>query len=304
MNKPDDTTCFLPDPKQKWAHSTCSREELLAALDDHDITAIEADIVMGRLLLDDSGVVQPIMAHPPNFTSDLTFDCFMELATKKKRDGIPHKHLKLDFKQLETLEPALNSLHTVMSRQDNAFDKTIFLNADILHGPGKRSSPLHIDADTFIETCLRFTRKHGSTNDLVKYSLSLGWSVDCRSFTGYTSSDVDHMMEVIERNGVLTHFSGIVLAVNARILAKNPAPFHPIMRDYPQIQLLAWTATGEPPISSSLLSYIMEYYRKMGCSDQIGFDCQVASSLATGLFYDLAVRFVGFFWNMKQIGIV
>jgi Uncharacterized conserved protein (DUF2181). len=210
MNKPDDTACFLPDPKQKWAHSTCSREELLAALYDRDITAIEADIVMGRLLLDDSGVVQPIMAHPPNVTSDLTFDCFMELAAKEKRDGIPYKHLKLDFKQLETLEPALNSLHTVMSRQDNAYDKTIFLNADILHGPGKRSSPLHIDADTFIDTCLRFTRKQGSTNDLVKYSLSLGWSVDCRSFTGYTSSDVDHMMKVIERNGVLTHFSGMI----------------------------------------------------------------------------------------------
>jgi hypothetical protein len=208
MNEAVVRTCFLPDPKQTWAHSTCSKEELLAALYDINITAIEADIVMGRLLLDDSALIRPIMAHPPNDMSDMSFDCFMELAAKK-RDGIPHKHLKLDFKELETLEPALNSLCTEMSRPDNSFDKTIFLNADILSGSGKRSKPLNIEADVFIEKCLLLTQK-GSSSNLVKYSLSLGWSVDCRSLTGYTYSDVDNMMTVIERNGVLTHFSGMV----------------------------------------------------------------------------------------------
>lgn len=299
MKEADITRSFLPDPKQTWAHSTCSKEQLLAALDDINITAIEADIAMGRLLLDDSGLIRPIMAHPPDSTSDLSFDCFLELATKK-RDGVSHKHLKLDFKRLETLEPCLNYLCTIMSRQDNSFDKMIFLNADILNGPGNRYRPLHIEADIFIEKCLQFTQTSSDEN-LGRYSLSLGWSVDCRSLSEYTPTDVDNMRKVIERNGVLTHFPGIVLAVNARILAKNPAPFLPILRDYPQIQLLAWTGTGEPPISNSLLTYITEYYQEMGYLDQIGFDCQVATSFAKGLFYDNAVRIVGLFWNIKQM---
>lgn len=91
---------------------------------------------------------------------------------------------------------------------------------------------------------------------------------------------------------------GVVLAVNARILAKNPAPFHPILRDYPQIQLLAWTATGEPPISNSLLDYILEYYRKLGCSNQIGFDCKVRKRRCNA--HSLYLLLIGYFFLVED----
>jgi len=70
---------------------------------------------------------------------------------------------------------------------------------------------------------------------------------------------------------------GIVLAVNARTLAKDPTPFDPFLKEYPEISLLIWTATGEPPISRSKITYIEEHFKSIGCANnQVGFDCLVS----------------------------
>lgn len=70
--------------------------------------------------------------------------------------------------------------------------------------------------------------------------------------------------------------TGVVLAVNARVLAKDSAPFDSILKEHPAIQLLVWTATGEPPISGDQISGIKEHFHSIGCEDQLGFDCQVS----------------------------
>jgi len=70
----------------------------------------------------------------------------------------------------------------------------------------------------------------------------------------------------------------VVLAVNARVLAKDPTPFKSILSDHPHIQLLAWTGTGEPSISMHQVKLIEEYFRSIGCEAQLGFDCQVSQS--------------------------
>jgi len=67
----------------------------------------------------------------------------------------------------------------------------------------------------------------------------------------------------------------VVLAVNARVLAKDPNPFNSILSDHPHIQLLAWTGTGEPPISMHQVKLIEDHFRSIGCDAQLGFDCQV-----------------------------
>ncbi|MGK3742546.1 MAG: hypothetical protein ACI8RD_008907, partial [Bacillariaceae sp.] len=64
--------------------------------------------------------------------------------------------------------------------------------------------------------------------------------------------------------------------VNARVLAKDPKPFDSILKEYPKIQLLIWTGTGEPDISRSQISSISNHFQSIGCEDQIGFDCQVS----------------------------
>jgi Uncharacterized conserved protein (DUF2181) len=59
---------------------------------------IEADILIGT-----SGNA-PIMAHPPHTTSDLTFSEFL----RGVRSG--SQGLKLDFKDINALQPCLNEL--------------------------------------------------------------------------------------------------------------------------------------------------------------------------------------------------
>ena len=65
---------------------------------------IEADILIG------SSSSSPIMAHPPHTTSDLTFSDFLK-ETKSTNKG-----LKLDFKDINALQPCLNELE---AQKDN-----------------------------------------------------------------------------------------------------------------------------------------------------------------------------------------
>ena len=59
---------------------------------------IEADILIG------SSADGPIMAHPPHKTSDLTFSEFLRGVQASS------KGLKLDFKDINALQPCLNEL--------------------------------------------------------------------------------------------------------------------------------------------------------------------------------------------------
>lgn len=59
---------------------------------------IEADILIG------ASVDAPIMAHPPHTTSDLTFSDFL------RGVRLSSKGLKLDFKDINALQPCLNEL--------------------------------------------------------------------------------------------------------------------------------------------------------------------------------------------------
>lgn len=83
--------------------------------------------------------------------------------------------------------------------------------------------------------------------------------------------------------------TGVVLAVNGRVLAKNCTPFDRFLSDYPSCQLLVWTATGEPPISRWVLSRVQRHFEKSGTSERVGYDCEVAPSFIMGLWYDSLV---------------
>ncbi len=285
----------LPNPKSLiWAHSTCSKDLLDKALGDHNITAIEADIVMGHEMNDLKEVCpkqQPIMAHPPLFVSDLTFEEFIKRSLTKGNAQDQQcrlrnsKHLKLDIKEQRAIELVLTTLKSVLSAHKvnnedvnvdvNKLENTIFLNADILEGPGCRSRPLGIEAEEFIEKCLTFTDFiHQHNRD--KIAMSLGWKTDCRSFEGYTEDDVKKMCGIIEHYDLIGKTAGVVLAVNARVLIKGLTPFDEILKSYPTIQLLIWTGTSEPPIPEFYISRITQHFQSIGCEHQLGFDCQVS----------------------------
>jgi hypothetical protein len=150
----------------KWSHATNSIEKLMAALENDEITAIECDILIGR------GVDSvPILSHRPPFfpirpQSDLTLSHFLSLVSSIGSDGRStlQKHIKLDFKEISALAPSLNQILEL--RLTNPLSKTIFLNADILPGPGRRRKP-HIDSSAFIETSLSHIRSDKVKVDLL-----------------------------------------------------------------------------------------------------------------------------------------
>ncbi len=303
----------LPDPKNSWAHSTCSKESLRDALDDPKICAIEADIVMGKLSGGNNDDYLPIMAHPPCVMSDISTENFLTMAIIDQiKSKCPLKHLKLDFKDFETISPVLKCLDRILNKSNYDEDKVIFLNADILPGPGGRYGPLKIESEQFLEGCVSFLNE-GEYNKR-SCAFSLGWRVDCRSLYGYTQTDVDDMKKLIigkkllecsrgvciklliQRTDIvhphtnefhIDAFSninynkrpGVVLAVNARVLNKNLFSFDSLLKEIPQIQLLVWTGTGEPPISIHQIRSIESHFKSIGCGHQLGFDCQVRASI-------------------------
>lgn len=83
---------------------------------------IEADVTLAET----SRYPVPIMAHPPNNTSDLTLEDFLvEIVRSNCAKGI-----KLDFKSTRVVEPAFR----VLARHSDFIKGPIVLNADILAG--------------------------------------------------------------------------------------------------------------------------------------------------------------------------
>lgn len=148
---------ILPCPEQGWAHSTCTTAQMNSAMTNSRITAIEADILMGTTNTSVAAFSdkvrtsppQPIMSHPPDRESDLSFARFMKLATD---GGKLRKHVKLDFKEMETTGPCLDILRHLKFDCDG---KTIFLNADIIPGPGRTLDDIAVPADIFLDDCQR-----------------------------------------------------------------------------------------------------------------------------------------------------
>ena len=71
--------------------------------------------------------------------------------------------------------------------------------------------------------------------------------------------------------------SGVVLAINARLLYKDTEPFERFMWDFPTVQILVWTGSTEPPISSRKVNFIKKQFVTSGHSQRVGFDCNVRS---------------------------
>jgi hypothetical protein len=137
---------------------------------------MEADV-----LYDESKHSEPIMAHPPDDQSDLTFKQFMQLAAPAR------KGIKLDFKSPSALEPCLSHLNQIQPQ----INFPVILNADVLQGHAAPS--VKIDADTFVSTCVQFYP------DGV---LSIGWTTRPCDETEYTWENIREGVGLCERFGL------------------------------------------------------------------------------------------------------
>ncbi|XP_070541915.1 protein FAM151A-like isoform X2 [Ptychodera flava] len=131
-----------------WAHAVNSEADLTTALAD-DTMMLEADISP------EEGTGTPIMAHPPDLTSDITLSEWINRTTET------NKGMKLDIKYLEVLSDALS----VVNEYDSKIHQPLWYNADIVPGPNSPKTP--VEPVEFISTI----------NEVYPGAvLSLGWT--------------------------------------------------------------------------------------------------------------------------------
>uniref|UniRef100_A0A8C5P678 Family with sequence similarity 151 member B n=1 Tax=Leptobrachium leishanense TaxID=445787 RepID=A0A8C5P678_9ANUR len=132
-----------------WYHAANSKTKLNEAVHS-DVHMIEADVLLRK-----SGDKEPIMAHPPQTDSDLTLqEWLLEVS-------LTDKGIKLDFKSLEAVQPSLLILQAMKPK----IKQVVWLNADILPGPGGKAKP--VDANEFLQAV---------TTIFPDVTLSLGWT--------------------------------------------------------------------------------------------------------------------------------
>jgi Uncharacterized conserved protein (DUF2181) len=260
-----------------WAHAVNSLEKLDGAKNNLDITSVECDVMMGTLEHDDSiDVPVPILSHPPNRHSDLTLETLLEAVTEDTLNGKRNltKNLKLDFKELDALKPSLSLMMNFQFH--NPYHKLVSLNADILPGPGKRKhDPSMVPADGFLSGCLEYIKKETADAERgMKFALSLGYKCDYTNAEGYRISDAAAMKDVIDTHHLASkQHVQIILALNARLLARDLGVFIDLLEEYKSASILAWTGSGEPPIPLAEMRKSRDYFAERGIEDRIEFDC-------------------------------
>ena len=282
------STSALPPPSSLvWSHATNSRAKLDAALSDPTITAIEADVMMGCCVnVESAGNDRiAIMSHPPYSESDLSAEQFLGSIfqdMRRQRRGSSKRHIKLDFKEMEAVEPVLSLLASHHAKDILEFQTVIFLNSDILEGPGVRGpDAVTVRPEEFLSVCLKYIDdmasvvEGSSQNSRQCFAFSLGYKCNYQSKEPYTKQDAMSMALISEQYGLDSQCGGVVLALNARTLALDPAVFDEYFAKSPGSQILAWTGAGEEPIPRSTIDEIKGHFKTTGCLDRVGFDCDI-----------------------------
>ncbi|XP_022613177.1 protein FAM151B isoform X2 [Seriola dumerili] len=193
---------------------------------------LEADIIIrGR------DPKEPVMAHPPDTDSDITLKEWLE-AVKAYDKGI-----KLDFKSLEAVSPSVALLEAVLAETS----RPVWINADILSGPGGQATPLEPQA--FL-SAIRTLPTHTV--------LSLGWTTGWTAGTdnpGY-SWDMVRVMEEICRT--LTH--PVTFPVRAALLSQSFSQLKWLLQQSDRYTLTVWTGRNDVVTLQDLLPYKKEIH--------------------------------------------
>jgi len=194
------------------------------------VTAIETDVMMGTWIDDeddDSRSIEEhvnvaITAHPPNNSSDLSVELFLKTIFECDQRK---PHIKLDFKDIDAVKPTLHSLARFNSlKYFAAGERHIFLNVDILLGPGARQhlSTINPDSDegkklsnSIINSDEFFAAisEVFDTNSVrhFSFSLSLGWRTSYRATgNGYEDIDLQNMLMILKKHSGISNTIGKV----------------------------------------------------------------------------------------------
>lgn len=159
----------------RWAQAVNSLSKLSAKLYDDTIDIIESDVIR-------SSDGEPIAAHPPATTSDLTISHLVETISATEKGVI------FDFKDPLAVEP------TLAIAAQASLSQLVLLNADVLNTDEARKAK--IDPDWFIGVC---------SEQYSRGVLSLGWRTSGKPGSVYTQSNVREMIELCSGIETVTH---------------------------------------------------------------------------------------------------
>ncbi|XP_042364454.1 protein FAM151B-like [Plectropomus leopardus] len=214
----------------RWSHAVNSRGHLTEALAG-ETHMMEADVIIRG-----HDPREPVMAHPPDTDSDVTLREWLE-EVKEREKGI-----KLDFKSLEAVSQSVLLLQEVLDHNSCP----LWINADILTGPGGQDRPL--DPQSFL-SAVRTLPPHTV--------LSLGWTTGSTAGTdnpGY-SWDMVHLMEDICRD--LKH--AVTFPVQAALLSQSLSQLRWLLQQSDRYSLTVWTGQKDEYSLQDLLSYRTEF---------------------------------------------
>lgn len=208
---------------------------------------IEADVVYGTL--NSTGSVLPVMGHPPQNVSDTSLEEYLKYFQNFTSTNSSKKGLKLDFKSIEAFSHSLPYLKNT-SRVDYLykicyfFFKLIFqvfplwINADILPGPGNSSSVPVNDTE--------FLRLAAELNGTV---LSIGWTTNGTE-EPYTDDHIKQMTNITKSYSITNEITFPVRAGNA---AKSLMQMESLLKDIPNSTLTIWSSSENDKVDVNLL---------------------------------------------------
>ncbi|XP_041944157.1 protein FAM151A isoform X1 [Alosa sapidissima] len=214
-----------------WYHSANNKSQLNDALKS-SVMVLEADVnVEGHGTANQTNI--PIMAHPPAVYSDNTLQEWIDVVLKSD------KGIKLDFKSIEAVEPTLDILR--VKNQTARINRPVWLNADIIHGPGVPSFIPVVNGTRFLQLIQQ---------KFPEVTISPGWKV----LYVPQFPNVTYTLPMMEKmyNAVLNVPQKITFPILA-VMAKQGWPHISwLLSQSPRFSLTLWQGAQNPTLNDLL----------------------------------------------------
>ena len=153
-----------------WMHAV-NNQSLLNEAVTNCAHLLEIDLIQGRI------------AHDANDNSDINIESILTII-ENTRQGI-----KLDFKDIFSLEPILNTL------ENSHYSGPLIINMDLIPGPGNNRRLNEDQIEAFIEQANRFPNS----------ILSLSWFTSNHIRRSYTPEMIDEMISLVYEHQLDSH---------------------------------------------------------------------------------------------------
>jgi hypothetical protein len=213
------------------------------------LDAIEADVSWNEL--HQVAVMKHAASSPETLVEkECLATNWLDVALKADKNKI--KILKLDFKSLK----AVPSVVDYLTKNLNDRSPEIFLNADILRGPGsKQGSAIPVDAAQFLKHC----------EALPDATLSLGWTTSYHPITKlrYEHEHVDEMLVLLSE----IPNERITFPIRASLAFESWPALSRLLKHSPRSSLTLWTAHEGVPQSDLdwIVSSVEEHQLYVDC---------------------------------------